>query len=316
MDPKTGDDLILESIVEKNGNVMEGWLVSKNSRYPVVRGVPRFAGYNDKDNYTNSFGYQWNKWSKIQFDSENENKPMEGYTLNMWSHITGVEQLDLKGAVIADFGCGPGRFIETIRKKNGVAIGLDLSDAVEAATENFANDDKVLICQADILHSPLKSASVDGAFSIGVLHHTENAEEGFCEMVRVIKPESFVSISVYGTGGYYDNFFVTIYRKIFNALWPIFGYYPPLIYSYVVVYLFRPILKVPIFRTLIRPFLYFFPFINLPDIRWSVLDTFDSVTPQNQRGFTVYQVFQWFKNAGLRDIRPSNWAGSSFTAIK
>ena len=315
-DPHTGESLSLETTLEKNGDIIEGALVSKHNRYPIVRGVPRFAGYNDDANYTKSFGYQWNRWSKIQFDSHNVGKKMEDATLNMWNKITGVETPDLQGRVVVDFGCGPGRFLETIRRKNGIAIGLDLSDAVEAAAENFAGDENVLVCQGDILHPPFKKDIADGVFSIGVLHHTENPQKGFNAMTPVLKTNGWISVSVYSTGGYYDNFFVNIWRKIFKALWPIFGHYPPLIYSYVTVYTFRPILKIPIVRTLIRPFLSFTPFLNLPDIGWSVLNTFDSVTPSNQVGITPYQTFQWFKKAGLQNIEPSNWAGSSFTATK
>jgi len=316
IDPKTGEDLILESILEEKGRVLEGFLVSRSNRYPIIRGIPRFAGYKDDLNYTKSFGYQWNKWSQIQFDSKNIGKPMQGYTLKMWDRITGVETGNLKSSVIVDFGCGPGRFIETIREKGGLAIGLDLSDAVEAAGEIFKDDPDVLVCQADILKSPIKSGSVDGVFSIGVLHHTTGPYQGFLEMVKVLKPSGWISVSVYSPGGYYDSFFVHVYRKIFKTLWPIFGHYPPLIYSYFTIYILRPILKIPILRTLIRPFFTFFPFVNLPDIRWSILDTFDGVTPSNQSGHTPYEVFHWFKSAGLRDIEPSDWAGASYHAKK
>lgn len=316
MDPKTGSDLTLEITTEKDGMVIEGFLVSKHNRYPIVRGVPRFAGYNDDANYTKSFGYQWNRWSKIQFDSQNVGKIMEDATLKMWDGITHVTTSDLSGKVVVDYGCGPGRFLETIRRKNGIAIGLDLSDAVEAAAENFAGDENVLVCQADILNSPIKNGAADGVFSIGVLHHTANPQKGFDDMVRAVKQDGWVAVSVYSTGGYYDSFFVNVWRKIFKALWPIFGHYPPLIYSYTTVYVFRPILKIPVLRTLIRPLLSYFPFLNLKDIHWSVLNTFDSVTPSNQVGITMYQAFQWFRKAKLRNIEPSNWAGSSLNAIK
>ena len=187
---------------------------------------------------------------------------------------------------------------------------------MEAAAENFAGDENVLICQTDILRSPIKNASVDGVFSIGVLHHTENPQKGFEDMVRTLKTGGWIAISVYATGGYYDNFFVNVWRRIFKALWPIFGHYPPLIYSYTTVYLFRPILRIPIVRTIVRPLLSYFPFLDLKDIGWSVLNTFDSITPSNQAGITPYRAFQWFKQANLRNIEPSNWAGSSFTALK
>ena len=38
--------------------------------FPVVREVPRIAAVN---NYTESFGYQWNKFSGTQLDRENLN---------------------------------------------------------------------------------------------------------------------------------------------------------------------------------------------------------------------------------------------------
>ncbi len=306
VDPKTGEDLTWEG----------DYLVSPSNKYPVVRGIPRFAGYKDDANYTKSFGYQWNKWSKIQFDSMNIGKKMEGYTLMMWDRITHVLDKDLHNKVIVDVGCGSGRYIETIRDKNGIAIGLDLSDAVEAASEIFAKDPNVLICQADVLQSPIRPDSVDGVFSVGVLHHTANPKNGFSEMVKILKPGGWIALSVYGLGGYYDNFFVNVWRKIFKFIWPVFGHFPPLIYSYVVVYLSKLILKIPVIRTLARPFMSFFPFMNIKDIDWSVLNTFDSVTPSNQSGHTMYEAFHWFKNEGLKDIEPSNWWGTSLHAKK
>ncbi len=233
----------------------------------------------------------------------------------MWSRITDISG-DLSGQVVADIGCGPGRFIETIRDLKGTAIGLDLSDAVEAAGEIFAHDENVLICQADVLQSPLRTDSIDACVSIGVLHHTNNAKQGFDEMVRVTKPSGKVAVSVYAPGGYYDNFIVNLWRKLFKFLWPMFGHYPPLIYSYGVVYITRPLFYSRRIHGLFAPLLGYTPYVNLRDIRWAVLNTFDSITPSNQYSYTPYEVFHWMKSARLRDITPSNWAGASWHALK
>lgn len=316
IDPKTGEDLKVETKNNHNDIVTEGFLVSPSNRYPIVRGIPRFAGYNDDTNYTESFGYQWNRWSELQFDSKNIGKPYEGFSLDMLDRICGTKNINFKNASIVDIGCGPGRFLETIRQKGGIAIGIDMSDAVEAAGDIFKNDSDVLICQADVLQSPLRTESVDGIFSVGVLHHTIDAQRGFREMVRTIKPSGWVAVSVYSTGGYYDNFIVNIWRKIFKRLWPIFKQYPALIYTYIVVYTTTCILKIPVLRTFARPFLSFFPSLILKDTKWSILNTFDSITPSNQYGYTLYQVFQWFKLAGLKEIEPSEWAGASIHAKK
>ena len=316
IDPKTGEDLAIETKTSNGDVIIDGFLVSASNRYPIVRGIPRFAGYNDDANYTKSFGYQWNRWSELQFDSKNIGKPYEGFSLDMLDRICGTRNKDFKNSVIADIGCGPGRFLETIRQKGGIAIGIDMSDAVEAAGDIFKNDPDVLICQADVLQSPLRTGSMDGILSVGVLHHTIDAKKGFQEMVRAAKPEGWIAVSVYSTGGYYDNFIVNIWRKIFKKLWPVFKQYPALVYTYTVVYTTTLILKIPVLRTLARPFLSFFPSLILKDLKWSILNTFDSITPSNQYGYTIHQVFQWFKLAGLKEIKPSEWAGASIHAKK
>lgn len=315
-DPKTKEELSLESNNINGEIVMEGFLYSKSNRYPIVRGIPRFAGYKDDKNYTKSFGYQWNKWSLLQFDSHNIDKPYENFSLNMFEKITNIKDNNLNKTVIADIGCGPGRFLEIIRQKNALAIGIDLSDSVEAAGEIFASDSDVLICQADALNLPLKTESIDGIFSIGVLHHSNNAKRGFEEMVRACKRGGDISVSLYSPGGYYDDFMVNLWRKIFKFFWPYLKHYPALIYTYTVVYTRLIISKIPIVRTLLYPLFHFFPSIKLKDISWSILNTFDSVTPSNQYVYTIHQVFSWFKQSGLKNIEPSEWAGASLFAKK
>ncbi len=75
-------------------------------------------------------------------------------------------------------GCVSGRFIDVVRKKGGVGIGVDFSSAVEAAAHNFKKDDDVCICQTDALNLPIQKNCVDGAFSIGVLHHSPQPGAG------------------------------------------------------------------------------------------------------------------------------------------
>jgi len=44
-----------------------------------------------------------------------------------------------------------------------------------------------LICQADVFAIADQAGSMDGVFSIGVLHHTTSPQTGFKEMVRAAK---------------------------------------------------------------------------------------------------------------------------------
>lgn len=309
-DPETGAPL--ELVVEKRqgDDVVAGALVSGANRYPIVRGIPRFAGFEADGAYAASFGYQWNRWKRVQFDCENAGRPMEGHTRRMWERITGIAGLK-KDDVIAEFGCGAGRFLATVREKGGLAIGLDLSGAVEAAAANFSGDAGVLICQADALKPPLRAGGVDGAYSIGVLHHTPSPSAGVTAMARSVKEDGWVAVCVYPKGSYYDSPRVRALRALFKLLKPLFGFYPPLVYSYFAAYALNPLARLPVLGLAVKAL---FPFARLPDARWALLDTFDSLTPVHQTGHETFEVFQWLKTAGLSNIEPADWGPTAFRA--
>jgi ubiquinone/menaquinone biosynthesis C-methylase UbiE len=76
-------------------------------------------------------------------------------------------------------------------------IGIDCSLAADVAASNFLEDFNVCICQADALKLPIKSGSIDGAYSIGVLHHTPSPMSGVKEAFRVLRPGGWFSMSVH-----------------------------------------------------------------------------------------------------------------------
>lgn len=314
VDPATHEPLVLEDAVYENEDIISGRLRSASNSYPIINGIPRFVPV--EKNYAKSFGYQWNKWKRIQFDSENTGNKMAGYTKMMWEKISDMEndETSLQGKIVLDIGCGPGRFIEIARKKGAKVIGLDYSSAVEAARENFKSDPGTCIIQADALKLPIASGILDAAYTIGVLHHTPDPKAAVGEATRALKKDGWFSISVYAKGGYYDKAFVQAWRKLFNFLWPVFKQYPPLIYTYVVMILFWPIGRaVPFLGKLIRQM---FPYVNLPNWRWSMLDTFDSLTPSYQSAHESYEVFRWFKDNGFTKIEPTDWSFTAYKGVK
>jgi SAM-dependent methyltransferase len=311
VDPTTKQPLQLE-VSERNGNFIEtGVLKSSAQTYSIVRGIPRFVEYQSA-NYSRSFGYQWRKWPRLQFESENVGRPMAGHTRKMWEKITGIvdNSAMLKDAVVADIGCGPGRFIDVARSKAARVIGIDYSAAIEVAEQNFKHDPNVCCCQADALNLPLKSRSLDGAFSIGVLHHTPDPKAVVEQIAGALRPDGWFAISVYGQNGYYDFPMVQFWRRVFKTLWPIMGPYPALAYTYATVHLFWRVARIaPPLGKAVRAIL---PFINLPDIQWSLLDTFDSVTPSYQSAHSSYEVFRWLKDLGFTSVESTNWGFTSY----
>ena len=315
VDPITKEPLTYEGFVPSDNLIDEGFLVSSTNRYPIIRGIPRFIS---EENYAESFGWQWNNWARVQFDSENIGKAMEGHTGRMWRTICGLDEninnTSLKGKLVLDIGCGSGRFIEAARNEGALVVGLDFSIAADTAGKNFSNDNDVCIIQADALNLPFKENVFDAAFSIGVLHHTPHPSKGVLEAYRILKNNGWLAISVYGKTGFYKYPNVQAWRKIFATLWPLFGYRPPLIYTYLIVTLFAPISNLS--RSLGRIIKIPFPFISMPDRDWSLLDTFDSITPSYQSGHESYEVFTWFKDAKYKKIKPTNWGNTSWRGKK
>lgn len=316
VDPETGADLTLEAEAWRGDRVETGALVSDRNRYPIVGGIPRFVPMGE--NYSGSFGYQWNrgKWSRIQFEGENVGKPMEGWTRRMWERIVGFDAggADVRGKVIADIGCGPGRFVDVARAKGAKVIGIDYSRAVEAARANFPDDPDVCICQADALRSPIRPGSVDGAFSIGVLHHTPDPKQGVAQAFRILKEGGWFALSVYTAGRYYGQPNVQFVRRVMKRLWPVLGAYPALAYTYATVLALYPIDRgLPRLAGAVGRVL---PHISLPDVNWSLLDTFDSITPSYQSAHTNVEVFGWLKAAGFREIEPTDWGFTSAHGVK
>jgi SAM-dependent methyltransferase len=309
--PKSGENLELSS-VERNGDiVITGKLRSSKHEYPIVGGVPRFV--TTAGNYAQSFGFEWKKWSRVQFESENKAGPMRGHTRRMFEKIWGFSDLDFESKIFLDVGCGAGRFIDIVRMNKGRIIGIDYSSAVEVAAKNFQFDENVLICQADALNLPIRRESMDGAFSIGVLHHTPKPEAGFAEMAATVKKDGKIALSVYGKGGYYDSPRLTVWRNAFKIARPILGNLPPLLYAYFCGYVVYHLSFVPLVGHFLR---LVFPMTRIPDLKWRILDTFDSVSPSYQSAHESFEVFSWFKNAGLINIEPSDWGFTSYHAQK
>ncbi|HID30982.1 MAG TPA: methyltransferase domain-containing protein, partial [Desulfobacterales bacterium] len=189
--PETRESLWIEPReTRSNGMVVSGTLTSlSGQRYPIVDGIPRFV---DVEQYAASFGYEWSRWPRVQFESENAGTAMAGHTTRMWEAITGLGQKQLDGKTIVEFGCGPGRFLDVVRRKGGRAVGIDLSLAVRAASNNFADDPNVLIVQGNILIPPFREGVFDGGFTIGALHHTPNPLGGLKALTPTIRSGGWV----------------------------------------------------------------------------------------------------------------------------
>lgn len=319
--PKTGEGLQLK-VDETSGDgfVVTGTLIAERSghAYPIVRAIPRFI---DAEHYTDSFGYEWQKWSRVQFEAENVGGKMQGHTKRMFEIITGFSEQDLKGRRVVEFGCGPGRFLDLVRGCGGSAVGIDMSMAVESARVNFKADPEVLIVQGDILNPPFKPGVFDVGYSIGVLHHTPAPEEGLKKLARVVKSGGLVGCCVYPREGLYNYPSVFRFRKLHRMTSHLLGTKGALAYSYFSAYFLYHVFDLLRRTSLTQRAAEYVEKnlvvnVDVPDARWRVLDVFDAITPAYASTHTPEEVTSWFEQANCSNLCRRPWGTAAFVGIK
>jgi SAM-dependent methyltransferase len=317
--PQTGNSLVLDAFeTRENGMVWAGQLRTGCGRiYPIIRGVPRFVS---REMYAGSFGFEWTRWPRVQFESDNVGRPMQGHTTRMWERIVGTNPASIRGKTIVDFGCGPGRFLDIVRRKGGRAVGIDLSNAVDAARKNFKDDPDVLIIQGDLLNPPFRQGAFDGGYTIGVLHHTPAPAQGLMALAKCVHENGWVSCCVYPKDDFYDFPSVARLRWIHLALKPLIGYRFALAYSYFAAFVLAPLMRWTKQQGLRRSIAWIernaLVSLWLKDVRWRLLDTFDAITPALASTHTSDDVARWFEQAGCENVERTSWCPTSLTATK
>jgi len=281
----------LELIDDEGANgseICDGFLICEyGCKYPVIRGIPRFVS---EENYTESFGFQWRKHSQIYMGNEKQRDIWE-----LFKRKTALDEDQVRGKVFLDVGVGTGGYAKGVIDREGRAIGIDLSLAVEAAQENIGNNINCNIVQADLFNLPFKREVFDGIYSIGVLHHTPNCKRAFQGLIYFLKKGGVISIWVYSVQRGLKIFLSEELRKITTKIPKKLLYYLCLIaIPYYLVY------KIPILGKIIDKIMP--PISKEPSWEDRLLDTFDWYSAIYQSKHTYPEVYRWFKEWGLVDM--------------
>jgi SAM-dependent methyltransferase len=262
-------------------------------QYPVVKNVVRFV---DAQHYAGSFGFQWLTFRDTQLDTEESRRSEADFRRR-----TGFTPEDLAGKLVLDVGCGMGRFAEVATRWGAFVVGIDLSLAEEAASENLKDRDAVFF-QADVFHLPFAPESFDYIYSIGVLHHTPDCEQAFKALPGLLKPGGRIAIWLYS--GYNKWYRMSdVYRRVTRKMSPKTIY--RLAHIAVPMYDLHQFLRaIPLVgKPISGAMKYVLPMSFNPDPRWRVLDTLDWYSPWYQSKHTYEEVFRWFEECGLQDLR-------------
>lgn len=302
--PYCAGELKISRIDKKIGASIEtGQINCLNCRasFGIIRHIPRFVS---QENYAESFGFEWLKHPKTQYDS---------YTGANISEKRFFEETkwprDLKGEIILEAGCGAGRFTEQVLKTGAMVVAMDYSRAVEANYQSHGDKENVLIVQADIYQMPFRKNFFDRIFCFGVLQHLPDVKKGFMCLVDHLKPGGKLAIDVYRKT-FFRTIFYTKYwvrpltkrmkpeklyklcEKWVNFIWP----------------LTRWISKLPKGRYinkilfLLADYTGYLPLSESLLKEWAILDTFDMLSPYYDKPQTLKTVRKWFEEAGLKNV--------------
>lgn len=282
--PHCGKSLGLKVSSRTKGEILEGELrCSCGKRYPIVCGIPRFILSEDNAAEQKSFGLQWTRYKEVQ-DNTFLNFYSSKTIQDVFLKKTGFKPNELKRKLVLDAGCGFGRYSIAARRLGAEIIAVDVSNAVESCYENSKDVGGIHVVQADIFNLPFKMGLFDIIYSIGVIHHTQEAHAAFIRLSRHLKKKGQMYVEVYQKGPFIREIINSLLRSITTQL--------PHNLLFNLCYIPWLIANIPILGKIFGLFL---PMSKI------FIDNFDWYSPKYQSHHTVSEVFTWFKEAGFKE---------------
>ena len=125
----------------------------------------------------------------------------------------------LKGKEVLDLGCGTGLISCALALEAKKVVGIDFSAASIEKAKKLAKKFKlknISFEEGDLFNLRIKK-QFDNVFCIGVLHHTQDAYEGFFSLVPKVEGGGYVTLGLYNL---HTNISYLVLQKMLNAFIP------------------------------------------------------------------------------------------------
>jgi ubiquinone/menaquinone biosynthesis C-methylase UbiE len=192
INPSTG------SVLTKKQDV---FVDNGGNQFPLVNGAVRIV---QESNYTDSFGYQWNKFQKTQIDRASKNSAQ---SKERFFAETGWDKEDLSAKDVLEVGSGAGRFSQIVLDHTKANLySVDYSDAVSANYKNNGHHhNRFHLFQASVYEMPFPDNSFDKVFCFGVLQHTPDFKKSVQSLIAKAKPGGEVIVDFYPIRGWWTK---------------------------------------------------------------------------------------------------------------
>jgi 2-polyprenyl-3-methyl-5-hydroxy-6-metoxy-1,4-benzoquinol methylase len=280
--------------------------------FPYKNGAYRLV---DEDNYTQNFGYQWNKFTATQIDREQKNMQQ---SYNRFFAETGWDKEALQNKNVLEVGSGAGRFSQIMLDYTKANLySVDYSEAVEA---NFKNNghhkDRFHLYQASVYDMPFQKAQFDKVLCFGVIQHTPDVRKTVQSLIAMAKPGAEVIVDFYCVNGWWTKVQAKYILRPITKKWgneKLFKKIENNIDWMIAITTFFN--KIGVGKFINR-------FIPICDIKgtlpqglgkqeireWCILDTFDMFSPEYDQPQKVSTVKKWFQENGMHQV----WGGNIY----
>jgi len=165
--------------------------------------------------YHENFGFQWNRFSKLQLDSFNGSNESRDRLLFQ----SELNEKDFRGKVVLELGAGNGRFTEILLSMGAKVIAVDYSSAIFANHQNhlsYINEGSLICVQGDIFNLPIKKSSFDIVICYGVIQHTGDNIGCMRAISEYLSPQSKLLIDIYSNSLRHFNPWIYAIRPFFS----------------------------------------------------------------------------------------------------
>ena len=147
---------------------------------------------NVDEGVVHGFGDEWERFDQSSLASRERQALFDQYfRVFPWATIS-------EDAVGIDVGCGSGRWAMEVAPRVGKLYCVDPSaKALGVARRNLSGFPNVILMNCGAHEIPLQEASVDFAYSLGVLHHTPDTEMAIADIARLLKPGAPLLLYLY-----------------------------------------------------------------------------------------------------------------------
>jgi ubiquinone/menaquinone biosynthesis C-methylase UbiE len=129
------------------------------------------------------FGREWATFDQTRLSPDEHTAIFDSYfAIFPWQALA-------EDAVGADIGCGSGRWARLVAPRVAHLHLVDASvEALAVAEQAMRGHANVNLQVASVERLPFEEASLDFAYSLGVLHHVPDAKAALAEVARVLRP--------------------------------------------------------------------------------------------------------------------------------